>query len=200
LVDQQGGPPAQGDLAREHRGPQGGPPAPLPLPHGPEGALRGDRGPLRLDAGGAGPHRLPAGHRARQPGARAAAMSTNGSRLPVLVVGVGHLGRQHARVYHELPDAVLAGVVDVDLDRAREVAEGLGVPAHDRLTPELLRTVQAASVVTPTPAHLEVAKRLIEAGVSVLVEKPMAGTLEEAREMIRLAESRSKVLQVGHIE
>jgi len=118
----------------------------------------------------------------------------------VLVAGVGHLGKQHARVYREMPEAELVAVIDTNLERAREVGAALKVPAYQCLSPELLRAVRAASVVTPTPAHLEVARQLMESGVSVLVEKPMASSLEDAREMIRIAEGKRVTLQVGHIE
>ena len=121
-------------------------------------------------------------------------------RIPILVVGVGHLGKAHARVYSEIEDAELVGVVDTNLERAREIGDQLSVPAHDRLTPELLTSVRAASVVTPTRFHLGVARELIEAGVSVLVEKPMASTIEEACEIIELADRHDVTLQVGHIE
>jgi predicted dehydrogenase len=124
----------------------------------------------------------------------------NGKRVPVLVVGVGHLGKQHARVYREMPDAELVGVLDTDLERAREIGAALEVPAYDVLTPELLKLVRAASVVTPTPAHFEVARQLMQSRVSVLVEKPMADSLDDARDMIRIAEANSVTLQVGHIE
>ncbi len=120
--------------------------------------------------------------------------------IPVLVVGVGHLGKQHARVYREIPDAELVAVVDSDRRRAEEIGSSLGVPAYDTLAPELLRSVRAASVVTPTHAHFAVACSLMEAGISVLVEKPMASTVEDAREMVKLTEANRVTLQVGHIE
>ncbi|MGH2625310.1 MAG: Gfo/Idh/MocA family protein, partial [Anaerolineales bacterium] len=119
---------------------------------------------------------------------------------PVLVAGVGHLGKQHARVYREMADAELVAVVDASLDRAREIGGSLGVPDYDRLDAGLLKSVRAASVVTPTPSHFDVARRLMESGISVLVEKPMAHNLEDAREMIRVAEANGVTLQVGHIE
>jgi predicted dehydrogenase len=120
--------------------------------------------------------------------------------VPVLVIGVGHLGKQHARAYSEMPDAELVAVLDTNLERAKEIGAALHVPAYDGLTSDLLKTARAASVVTPTPAHFEVSKRLMESGMSVLVEKPLASTLEEARNMVRIAESNGVTLQVGHIE
>ncbi len=118
----------------------------------------------------------------------------------VLVVGVGHLGRQHARVYNELEGVELVGVVDLDADHARQVGEQLGVPYFYELTPELLASVHAASVVTPTPAHFEVTSRMVEFGLSVLVEKPMTSTLDEARKLLDLSRQAEVTLQVGHIE
>ena len=120
--------------------------------------------------------------------------------MPVLVVGVGHLGQAHARVYNEIEGVRLVGVVDARLERAREIGERLGVPAYDEITPELTDSIVAASVVTPTPYHFEVASKLMEAGVSVLVEKPMANAVEEAVDMIGIARGAGVKLQVGHIE
>ncbi|HVR75237.1 MAG TPA: Gfo/Idh/MocA family oxidoreductase [Planctomycetota bacterium] len=118
----------------------------------------------------------------------------------IIVVGVGHLGKQHARVYRELDGARLVGVVDADTEKAREIGTHLDVPYYHELTPALLSEVHAASVVTPTPMHFDVASRLISAGVSVLVEKPMTSTLEEARELLEIARRHGVTLQVGHIE
>lgn len=118
----------------------------------------------------------------------------------VVVVGVGHLGKQHARVYSELDGVKLVGVVDSDPEKAREVGTSLDVPYYHELAPGLLESVHAASVVTPTPKHLEVAKHLIQRGISVLVEKPMTSTLDEARALLDAARGAGVTLQVGHIE
>ena len=120
--------------------------------------------------------------------------------VSVLVVGVGHLGKQHARVYKELSGAKLVGVVDNDAEKAREVATNLDVPYYHELSPELLSRVQAASVVTPTPSHFAVASKLVANGVSVLVEKPMTSSLADARALDKLARDCGVTLQVGHIE
>jgi len=125
---------------------------------------------------------------------------TSSEALSALVVGVGHLGKQHARVYRELEGVRLVGVVDTDPDRAREVGANLDVPYYCELTPALLSSVQAASVVTPTPSHYEVATRLMEAGISVLDEKPMTSTLDEAYKLLEMSKQRNVTLQVGHIE
>jgi predicted dehydrogenase len=120
-------------------------------------------------------------------------------RLRVGVIGVGHLGQHHARLYAALPDAVLSGVADINTDRARMVSERHRVPAYtDRA--ELLGRVDAVSVAVPTSAHHEVVRACLEAGVHVLVEKPIAVTPAEARELVDLARKRRLALQVGHIE
>jgi predicted dehydrogenase len=118
----------------------------------------------------------------------------------VLVVGVGHLGKQHARVYRELAGVRLLGVVDSDPEKAREVGTNLDVPYYYELTPTLLATAQAASVVTPTPTHFEMAKKLVDSGISVLVEKPMTSTLEQAKDLLEISKRNGVTLQVGHIE
>ncbi len=118
----------------------------------------------------------------------------------MLVAGVGHLGKNHARVYTELEGVVLEGVVDSNSEIAKEVGDRLGVPHFSELTPDLLSRVHAASIVTPTPTHADVASKCIEAGVSVLVEKPMTSTIEQAHELLALAEESGITLQVGHIE
>jgi predicted dehydrogenase len=120
-------------------------------------------------------------------------------RVRVGVVGVGALGRQHARVYTGLPGARLVGVYDADGPRSAEVARLYECRAFDRLE-EMLPEVDAFTVAVPTVEHHRVARALLEAGKDVLVEKPMTVTLAEADDLIRLAEDRRAVLQVGHIE
>ena len=120
-------------------------------------------------------------------------------RTKVAVVGVGHLGSRHARVYAESPGAELVGVADVDSGRARAVAESHGVRAVADFT-ELIPEIDAASVAVPTVSHREVTARLLEAGIHVLVEKPIASSLSEGREMVDLARRKARVLAVGHTE
>lgn len=119
-------------------------------------------------------------------------------KLRVGVVGVGHFGRHHARVYSELEDVELVGVADVDAERATGVAA-----AHDTRAfsdpHELLGLVDAVSVVVPTHSHRSVSCDFLERGVSVLVEKPMAPTLEDARAIQAAAGKTGARLQVGHI-
>jgi predicted dehydrogenase len=117
----------------------------------------------------------------------------------VAVVGVGALGQHHARVYAGLQDARLTGVHDLDGARAAEVAGRHGCTVFPALG-DVLAGSDAVSVAVPTVDHHRVARALLEAGKDVLLEKPMTATLEEAEDLIRLAEERGAVLQVGHIE
>ena len=122
------------------------------------------------------------------------------------MVGVGAFGRNHARIYHQLAqqgEAVrLVGVVDPDVARADAVASEFGCRAFGSVE-QLVTThseVQAASVAVPTMRHLETARSLMQAGVDVLAEKPLAASLAEADELVRLAQSLNRVSQVGHLE
>lgn len=123
------------------------------------------------------------------------------NNVRVGVVGVGHLGVHHARVYTEILGAQLVGVVDVDEERVHNVAENLGVPAYTDLDHFLDETrPDALSIVVPTVKHLEVSKKAMERGVHLLIEKPVTASTEEAEELLRIASDRNLILQVGHIE
>jgi predicted dehydrogenase len=119
--------------------------------------------------------------------------------LPVAVIGAGHMGRHHVRKFAELDTARLIAVVDTNLERARELAEPLGVKYASELTPDL-GDVAAVSIAVPTVNHLQVARPLIERGVAVLIEKPLAPTLAEAEEIAALARKHDTIVQVGHTE
>jgi predicted dehydrogenase len=126
--------------------------------------------------------------------------------INVVVVGAGVFGRNHARVYRQLAEqgeAVrLVGVVDADPVRADGVAREFGCRAFGSVE-QLLSThseVQAASIAVPTSKHLEIATELMEAGVHVLIEKPLASSLREADEMISMAQQHNVIAQVGHLE
>ena len=121
------------------------------------------------------------------------------SAVRAAVVGVGSLGQHHARVYASLPGCRLAGVYDVDPSRAKQVADRHGAPVLERLR-DVIAAADAVSVAVPTVDHHRVARALLEAGKDVLVEKPITTSLDEADDLIRLAEERKAVLQVGHIE
>ena len=120
-------------------------------------------------------------------------------KVPVGVIGVGEYGSNHARQLKEVRAAELIGVYDLNLDRAQTIAEELGTRAFGSAD-ELLDAVQAASVVIPTARHRETVSLAFERGVDVLVEKPIARTVEEADALIRQAEEAGRILQVGHVE
>ena len=124
-------------------------------------------------------------------------MDSTEPKLKVAVVGVGHLGQHHARIYTELPGVELVAVVDVAEGRRREVGGRLRVPAvADYRT--LLGKVDAVSVAVPTRLHHEIARDFLLAGSDVLVEKPIPRTLREADDLVAAAGDR--ILQVGHSE
>lgn len=119
--------------------------------------------------------------------------------MRVAVVGVGQIGKEHARIYASLPQVRLVGVADVDQDRGDAIARRYGVPSYTDYRP-LLDQVEAVSVAVPTESHCAIACEFLRRGVSVLVEKPIARTLDEADEMIRQAAATGALLQVGHLE
>ena len=119
--------------------------------------------------------------------------------VKVGVVGIGYLGKFHAEKYAHLAEAELVGVVDSNLDRAREAAARFQVPAYDDYR-MLLGTAQAVSIVVPTPLHYEIAREFLQRGVDVLLEKPMTTTLAQADDLIAIARAQGLILQVGHLE
>src|SRR5216684_923784 len=127
----------------------------------------------------------------------------DGSPIRAAVVGVGSFGRNHARVYHELQKqgagVQLVGVVDADIALAQEIARQFDCLAFCNIE-ELRGRVDAASVAVPTVHHLSVAAALMAAGIDVLIEKPLASTLDEADELVSLANANQRVVQVGHLE
>jgi predicted dehydrogenase len=115
------------------------------------------------------------------------------------VIGAGSMGKNHARIFGELKDSYLAAVLDEREDVARDIAGQYHAKACADLD-EFIHAVDAATVATPTVTHFAIAKRLLEAGKHVLVEKPFVETPEQARELCDLAQKQGVVLQVGHIE
>ena len=115
------------------------------------------------------------------------------------VIGVGYLGRFHAQKYASLPNSQLVGIADPAAAARAAVAAELKVAAHADYR-DLLGQVDAVSIVTPTPTHFEVAKAFLEAGASVLVEKPMTVTIAEGEGLIDIAARFKHILQVGHLE
>jgi predicted dehydrogenase len=120
-------------------------------------------------------------------------------RLKVGVVGVGHLGKSHARILASLPDIQLVGVIDTDKQRAAEVASSVGCSVLPDLD-ALAASVDAATIVTPTIFHHEVACKLLDRGIPLLVEKPLASNQCQAEDLVAMARKKGSILQVGHIE
>ncbi len=119
--------------------------------------------------------------------------------LRVGVVGVGHLGFQHARIFHQLENSELVGVFDINFERAEFVAKRWKTKAYRSLE-DLLKDVEAISCVVPTSSHYEVGKEIISHGLHLFLEKPMTETVEQAEELVKLAKEKNVKLQVGHIE
>jgi predicted dehydrogenase len=119
--------------------------------------------------------------------------------IRVGVIGTGSLGRVHARILTEMPEAIVAGFVDPRDEAANEVTSKLNLRRFDSVS-ALKKEIDAAVVATPTTTHLPVASELLEAGVDVFVEKPIAATVAEAQKLIDIAKQHGRVLQVGHVE
>ena len=120
-------------------------------------------------------------------------------RVKVGVAGVGHMGKEHARIYSELQEVELVGVHDSNPDTARKIAAKCKTRAFGSLE-EMVNAVDAASIVTPTSTHLAIAEPFLKGGKHVLVEKPIAMDTEEARKLVDLAEKHGAKLAVGHVE
>jgi predicted dehydrogenase len=121
------------------------------------------------------------------------------NKLRVGVVGVGHIGSNHARIYSEIPAAEFTAVYDIDFPRATSIAKRYGAVAV-RTLDEFVTLVDAASVATPTSTHYQVAYRLLAGNKHLLVEKPITESTKEASELSDLAAANKLVLQIGHVE
>ena len=119
-------------------------------------------------------------------------------KLKVAVIGVGRLGKEHARIYSKLPRVELVGVVDIDTKRADEVARCYGTVAYGLKS--ILPMIDAASIVVPTDKHFQIAKTLLNSGIHILIEKPITSTVIQAERLVNLAKQKKLILQVGHIE
>jgi len=115
------------------------------------------------------------------------------------VVGVGAIGRNHARIYSELDSVDLVAIYDANQELASQIAEEFGTTAVSTIE-ELVEKVDAASVSTPTVTHREIGTLFLNAGKHILVEKPISDSVDDARALIDLAKEKGCVLQVGHIE
>ena len=120
------------------------------------------------------------------------------SKLKLAVIGAGAFGRNHVRVLSRLPSVELVAIVDSDLTKAQTLATEHGGRPFASL--DSVPTIDAAVVATPTHSHEEVATRLLNLGIDVLVEKPIAATAAAGERLARLADHRKRILQVGHLE
>ena len=126
-------------------------------------------------------------------------MMSGERQIRVGVIGVGHVGQHHARIYRELPGVALTGIADINSARLQEVQATVEVPAFQDYR-ELIGQVDGVSIAVPTHLHASIARDCLERGVDVLVEKPLAESLEEAEELADLAKRGGRILQVGHVE
>jgi predicted dehydrogenase len=120
-------------------------------------------------------------------------------KLRIGVVGVGHIGSNHARIYSELPNAELDAILDIDPARADEIGGKYKAKAVASLN-EFAGMVDAASVATPTSAHFSIARDLLAQGKHLLIEKPITEKTSDARDLAQVAAEKGLVLQVGHVE
>lgn len=120
-------------------------------------------------------------------------------KIRVGVIGVGHVGQHHARIYRDLPGVELVGIADSNPEQLQQVHGLLEVPAFDDYR-TLFGRVDAVSIAVPTHLHTSIARECLEQGIDILVEKPLAETLAEAQQLADLARQRSRILQIGHVE
>jgi len=126
---------------------------------------------------------------------------TKPDRLRVAVVGVGHLGQHHARIYNELHDQVeLVGVADINEARAKEIAHKNKTEWFCDFNTLLEKNLSAVTIAVPTSEHHKIASEFLKRSVNVLIEKPICCTLEEADDLIKLADENNAFIQVGHVE
>jgi predicted dehydrogenase len=126
-------------------------------------------------------------------------MDSSNQRIKTAVIGVGSLGRHHARILVKHPKSELKHIVDLDEKRGQKLAKEYGAAFcsdFNRIIPD----INAAIIAVPTPNHYEIAKPLLENGIHCLVEKPFTLNVEQAHELIEIAKSKNLILQVGHIE
>ena len=120
-------------------------------------------------------------------------------QLKVAVIGVGHLGKHHVKHFYYIKNIILAGVYDIDKARAEKIAEKYDIKCFSTID-ELLKSVDAVSIVTPTEEHKKVAIRCIKNKKHVFIEKPITSTVADADQLISLAEKNKTIIQIGHIE
>lgn len=120
-------------------------------------------------------------------------------KLKIGVIGAGHLGSLHAKMFSQINSVELVGVYDIDTSKAENTARGNGTKAYASLE-SLLSDVHAVSIATTTTAHFAIAQEAMNRGIHAFIEKPVTATIEEARTLVGLAEAKNVKLQVGHIE
>jgi predicted dehydrogenase len=120
-------------------------------------------------------------------------------KINVGVIGVGHIGKEHARIYSSLDNVALVGVYDISREQGERIAEKFKTRVFDNLE-QVWSAVDAVSVASTTPTHFSLAKAALEVGKHVLIEKPITDNPEQARMLVELAAERGLILQVGHVE
>jgi len=115
------------------------------------------------------------------------------------VVGVGYLGRIHAKIYHQMPNVELVMIADTKLDSISDLADEYGCKATDKSL-DLIDQVDAVSIVVPTSMHYDVTQPFLEAGIATLLEKPIAATVDEATKLVDLAAQNEAPFLIGHLE
>ena len=121
------------------------------------------------------------------------------NKVKVGIVGVGHLGSLHAKLYKEIPDADIVGIFDVDSEKLNNVAKNLNLDVYTSLE-SLIENIDAIDIVTPTSFHYHIAMKALEAGKHVFLEKPITETVEQAEKLVAKAKEKNCLIQVGHIE
>jgi len=120
-------------------------------------------------------------------------------KLNVGVIGVGHLGKLHAKMFTQIPNSNLVGVFDLNTAQAEKIADEFNTAAFTSID-ELLEKVNAVSIAATTSAHYEVAKKCFEKNIHVFVEKPITATIEQGEELVKVAKEKNLKFQIGHIE
>jgi len=120
-------------------------------------------------------------------------------KVRVGIIGVGYLGMQHARILSYLEEAELKGVADIDFKKAMQIGNRHGVKYFEKFE-DMLDEIDAGIIATPTSEHFSISKRLLKEGKSVLVEKPITETIEQAEELVAMTKKDGLVFQVGHLE
>ena len=120
-------------------------------------------------------------------------------KLSIGVIGVGHLGKLHSKMFKQISNCNFVGVFDSNQEQAKSVADEFGVKSFNSID-ELLSNVKAVSIAATTTAHYEVAKKCFEKNIHVFVEKPITATIEQGEELVKIAKEKNLKFQVGHIE